>query len=41
MSTGEALDGSAVALAGVRDFYGEDLATVDQLVTPWSFSVAR
>lgn len=40
MSSGDALDGSAVALAGVRDFYGEDLATVDQLVTPWSFSVA-
>lgn len=26
---------------GVRDLYGEDSATEDQLITPWSFSVAR
>lgn len=26
---------------GVEDVYGEDRATEDQLVTPWSFSVAR
>lgn len=26
---------------GVRDVYGEDRATEDQLVTPWTVSVAR
>lgn len=26
---------------GVRDLYGEDSATEDQLITPWTFSVAR
>lgn len=26
---------------GVRDLYGEDCATEDQLITPWTFSVAR
>jgi malate dehydrogenase (oxaloacetate-decarboxylating)(NADP+) len=26
---------------GVEDFYGEDHATEDQLVTPWTISVAR
>lgn len=26
---------------GVEDLYGEDRATEDQLVTPWTFSVAR
>lgn len=25
---------------GVKDLYGEDSATEDQLITPWSFSVA-
>lgn len=26
---------------GVKDLYGEDSATEDQLITPWTFSVAR
>ena len=26
---------------GVEDIYGEDSATEDQLVTPWTVSVAR
>jgi malate dehydrogenase (oxaloacetate-decarboxylating)(NADP+) len=26
---------------GVEDVYGEDCATEDQLVTPWTVSVAR
>jgi hypothetical protein len=26
---------------GVKDHYGEDSATEDQLITPWNFSVAR
>ena len=26
---------------GVEDVYGEDSATEDQLVTPWTVSVAR
>ncbi|MCI67999.1 NADP-dependent malic enzyme-like, partial [Trifolium medium] len=25
---------------GVKDHYGEDSATEDQLITPWNFSVA-
>lgn len=33
-------DKSGVA-GGVEDIYGEDKATEDQLVTPWSFTVAR
>ena len=34
-------DKSTVTDAGVEDMYGEDTATEDQLVTPWSLSVAR
>jgi len=34
-------DKSTVSGAGVEDVYGEDTATEDQLVTPWSLSVAR
>lgn len=26
---------------GVGDIYGEDKATEDQCITPWTFSVAR
>lgn len=26
---------------GVQDVYGEDSATEDQLLTPWTLSVAR
>lgn len=26
---------------GVEDMYGEDRATEDQPITPWTFSVAR
>uniref|UniRef100_A0A7C9EYQ5 Malic enzyme n=1 Tax=Opuntia streptacantha TaxID=393608 RepID=A0A7C9EYQ5_OPUST len=33
-------DKSTVTDAGVEDVYGEDTATEDQLVTPWSLSVA-
>uniref|UniRef100_G1DE54 Malic enzyme n=1 Tax=Selenicereus undatus TaxID=176265 RepID=G1DE54_SELUD len=33
-------DKSTVTDAGVEDMYGEDTATEDQLVTPWSLSVA-
>uniref|UniRef100_A0A7C9F230 Malic enzyme n=1 Tax=Opuntia streptacantha TaxID=393608 RepID=A0A7C9F230_OPUST len=33
-------DKSTVSDAGVEDVYGEDTATEDQLVTPWSLSVA-
>ncbi|XP_021900080.1 NADP-dependent malic enzyme [Carica papaya] len=36
-----AKDGSSVTVGGgVEDVYGEDRATEDQLVTPWTFSVA-
>ncbi|XP_026447658.1 NADP-dependent malic enzyme-like [Papaver somniferum] len=31
---------STIASGGVQDFYGEDQATEDQLVTPWTTSVA-
>ena len=31
----------ATVSGGVEDIYGEDRATEDQLVTPWTISVAR
>lgn len=31
----------SVVGGGVEDVYGEDSATEDQLVTPWTISVAR
>lgn len=34
-------DKSVVGGGGVKDVYGEDSATEDQLVTPWTVSVAR
>ncbi|XP_065866248.1 NADP-dependent malic enzyme [Euphorbia lathyris] len=34
------LDNKATVAGGVQDIYGEDSATEDQLVTPWSLSVA-
>lgn len=34
------LDPKATVAGGVQDVYGEDAATEDQLVTPWSISVA-
>ncbi|GJM93281.1 hypothetical protein PR202_ga09826 [Eleusine coracana subsp. coracana] len=34
-------DDAATVAGGVRDTYGEDSATVEQLVTPWTVSVAR
>lgn len=30
-----------MAGGGVEDVYGEDFATLDQLLTPWTASVAR
>lgn len=35
------VDSKATVGGGVRDVYGEDTATEDQHVTPWSVSVAR
>lgn len=35
------LDPKATVGGGVEDLYGEDFATEDQLVTPWTVSVAR
>lgn len=35
------LDTKAAVGGGVEDAYGEDRATEDQLVTPWTLSVAR
>lgn len=35
------LDNNPTVAGGVRDVYGEDKATEDQCVTPWSVSVAR
>ncbi|MED6192128.1 NADP-dependent malic enzyme [Stylosanthes scabra] len=37
---GGSLEASATADGGVRDFYGEERATEDQLITPWAFSVS-
>lgn len=35
------MDARATVDGGVGDVYGEDRATEDQLVTPWTVSVAR
>ena len=35
------MDDAATVGGGVGDTYGEDFATEDQLVTPWTVSVAR
>lgn len=35
------LDPKSTVGGGVEDVYGEDRATEDKLVTPWTFSVAR
>ncbi|KAL5999644.1 hypothetical protein ACLOJK_037929 [Asimina triloba] len=35
------MDPGATVGGGVEDPYGEDCATEDQLVTPWTISVAR
>ncbi|KAI9192202.1 hypothetical protein LWI28_019499 [Acer negundo] len=37
---GSVLDNKAAAGGGVEDVYGEDFATEDQLITPWTVSVA-
>ena len=37
---GAVLDNKAAAGGGVEDVYGEDFATEDQLITPWTVSVA-
>lgn len=34
------LDSKSAVGGGVEDFYGEDCATEDQLITPWTISVA-
>lgn len=35
------VDDNAISGGGVQDVYGEDRATEDQFVTPWSVSIAR
>ena len=35
------LDPKSTVGGGVEDMYGEDRATEEQLVTPWTVSVAR
>lgn len=35
------VESKSVVGGGVQDVYGEDTATEDQFVTPWSVSVAR
>lgn len=41
MSSTKRDDDVAAAGGGVEDAYGEDRATEEQQVTPWSLSVAR
>lgn len=41
MSSTKRDDDVAAAGGGVKDTYGEDRATEEQQVTPWSLSVAR
>ncbi|GLT25487.1 hypothetical protein SLA2020_006110 [Shorea laevis] len=40
MSGGDIVDNKAVVEGGVKDMYGEDSATLDQLATPWTISVS-
>jgi malate dehydrogenase (oxaloacetate-decarboxylating)(NADP+) len=40
-STVSDVDDNPTIAGGVRDVYGEDRATEDQFVTPWSVSVSR
>lgn len=40
-STVADIDDNPTIAGGVRDVYGEDRATEDQFVTPWSVTVAR
>ncbi|XP_031277716.1 NADP-dependent malic enzyme-like [Pistacia vera] len=40
MTNGVDLDNKAAIGGGVEDVYGEDFATEDQLITPWTVSVA-
>lgn len=35
------VDDNPISAGGPRDVYGEDKATEDHFVTPWSVSVAR
>lgn len=41
MTNGADLDNKTAIGGGVEDVYGEDFATEDQLITPWTVSVAR
>lgn len=34
-------EAKSTVAGGVGDFYGEDTATEDQVITPWTVSVAR
>jgi malate dehydrogenase (oxaloacetate-decarboxylating)(NADP+) len=39
--SGWVVDNKSTVGGGVQDIYGEDCATEDQIITPWSISVAR
>lgn len=39
--TGWVVDNKSTVGGGVEDAYGEDCATEDHIITPWSVSVAR
>lgn len=41
MNGGDLVDNKSAVGGGVEDMYGEDSATMDQPVTPWTVSVAR
>jgi len=38
--SGWVVDNKSTVGGGVQDIYGEDCATEDQIITPWSISVA-
>ncbi|XWS70303.1 hypothetical protein CRYUN_Cryun03dG0036400 [Craigia yunnanensis] len=40
MNGGDLVDNKCAVAGGVEDMYGEDSATIDQPITPWSVSVA-
>lgn len=41
MNGRDKVDNEYAVAGGVKDMYGEDSATMDQPVTPWTVSVAR
>lgn len=41
MNSGDLVNKNSAVAGGVQDMYGEDCASMDQPITPWTVSVAR